>query len=254
MGIIFDIKEFAVHDGKGMRTSVFFKGCPLRCAWCHNPEGLSSKPQLMVRENSCKHCGLCLKACNHKECKPFKRCIHICPDNLVRIVGEEISAEELAQRLLKNSDIISKGGITFTGGEPLMQADFLLQTISYLSNINIAIETSGYCDTETFKKVIDKVDYVFMDIKLANNDLHIKYTGVSNSQILNNLQILKQSNKPCTIRTPLIPNITDTKENLNAIKLLIGNLKHELIPYNTFASIKYKDLGITYPLDKKEEL
>lgn len=254
MGTIFDIKEFAIHDGIGMRTTVFFKGCPLRCVWCHNPEGLTMTPQLMVRENSCKHCGLCKKPCNHKECQPFKRCIHICPDNLIQIVGEEISAKQLAQKLLKNEDILKKGGITFSGGEPLMQADFLLETISYLKDINIAIETSGYSDCQTFKKVIDKVDYVFMDIKLADDQLHKKYTGVSNLQILNNLKILQNSNKACTIRTPLIPNITDTKENLNAIKKLIGDLNHELIPYNEFASLKYKDLGMLFPLNKKEEL
>lgn len=254
MGIIFDIKEFAVHDGKGMRTTVFFKGCPLKCIWCHNPEGLSSKPQLMVRENSCKHCGLCSKPCNHEECQPFKRCVHICPDNLVKIVGEEISAKQLAQKLLKNEDILKNGGITFSGGEPLMQADFLLETISYLNNINIAIETSGYTDTETFKKVINKIDYVYMDIKLIDDQLHKQYTGVSNKEILNNLEVLKQSNIPCTIRTPLIPNITDTAENIESIKQIIGNLNYEMIPYNEFASLKYKDLGMEYKLNKKEEL
>lgn len=248
MGIIFDIKEFAVHDGSGMRTTVFFKGCPLRCKWCHNPEGLSSKPQLMVRENSCKHCGLCLKPCDHEECKPFKRCIHICPDNLIKIVGEEINSKDLADRLLKNKDILLKGGVTFSGGEPLMQADFLLETIDYLNDINIAIETSGYVDSKTFEKVINKVNYVYMDIKLADDDLHKKYTGVSNKLILQNLEILKQSNMPCTIRTPLIPNITDTKENIDAIKKLIGNLNYELLPYNEFASIKYNSLGIKYEL------
>ena len=248
MGIIFDIKEFAVHDGSGMRTTVFFKGCPLRCKWCHNPEGLSSKPQLMVRENSCKHCGLCLKPCNHEECKPFKRCIHICPDNLIKIVGEEINSKDLADRLLKNKDILLKGGVTFSGGEPLMQADFLLETIDYLNDINIAIETSGYVDSKTFEKVINKINYVYMDIKLADDDLHKKYTGVSNKLILQNLEILKLSNLPCTIRTPLIPNITDTKENIDAIKKLIGNLNYELLPYNEFASIKYNSLGIKYEL------
>lgn len=248
MGIIFDIKEFAVHDGSGMRTTVFFKGCPLRCKWCHNPEGLSNKPQLMVRENNCKHCGLCLKPCNHEECKPFKRCIHICPDNLIKIVGEEINSKDLADRLLKNKDILLKGGITFSGGEPLMQADFLLETIDYLNDINIAIETSGYVDSKTFEKVINKVNYVYMDIKLADDDLHKKYTGVSNKLILQNLEILKQSNLSCTIRTPLIPNITDTKENIDEIKKLIGNLNYELLPYNEFASIKYNSLGIKYEL------
>ena len=248
MGTIFDIKELAVHDGSGMRTTVFLKGCPLRCKWCHNPEGLISKPQLLVRKNSCKNCGLCYKPCNHIECKPFKRCIHICPDNLIRIVGEEIEAKDLAKRLLQNKEFLLKGGITFSGGEPLMQPDFLLETISYLKDINIAIETSGYVDEKTFKKVIDAVDYIYMDIKLFDEQDHIKYTGVSNKLILNNLQVLKQSNKPCTIRTPLIPNITDTKQNIENIKKLIGNLNYETLPYNEFASIKYDYLNMEYQL------
>lgn len=244
MGIIFDIKEFAVHDGRGMRTTVFLKGCPLRCIWCHNPEGIEINPQLMVRENSCKHCGLCLKKCNHLECKPFNRCVHICPDNLVKIVGEEISAKKLAEQLLKNKDFFIDGGITFSGGEPLMQPEFLLETINYLKGINIAIETSGYVDSNVFKEIISKVDYVYMDIKLANDDKHKKYTGVSNKLILRNLEVLKESKVPCTIRTPLIPNITDTKENIDKIKELINGLNHELIPYNEFASIKYKSLNM----------
>lgn len=249
MGTIFDIKEFAVHDGVGLRTTVFLKGCPLHCSWCHNPEGMSSAPELMVRVNSCKHCGLCLKPCDHEECKPYKRCIHICPDNLIRIVGEEVSADELSNRLLKNKDILEKGGITFSGGEPLMQTDFMIDVINKLKGINIALETSGYCDEESFRKVLDKVDYVYMDIKLADDSLHKKYTGVSNSLILNNLKILISSNVPYTIRTPLIPNITDTKDNLEKIKKLIGDSKHELLPYNEFSSIKYEMLNKEYKLN-----
>ena len=249
MGIIFDIKEFAVHDGKGLRTTVFLKGCPLRCAWCHNPEGLTLHKELMVKEASCKHCGLCLKKCNHEECKPFNRCVHICPDNLVNIVGEELSPKELASRLLKNKDIIANGGVTFSGGEPLLQSDFLCETIKYLDGINIAVETSGYADEETFRKVLNVVDYIYLDIKLIDDEKHIKYTGVSNKPILKNLKILMTSNTPYTIRTPLIPNITDTKDNIDAIKKLIGNSRHELIPYNEFASVKYKMLNKKFGLD-----
>ena len=249
MGTIFDIKEFAVHDGKGLRTTVFLKGCPLHCVWCHNPEGMNPKPELMLRVNSCKHCGLCFKPCSHKECKPFKRCIHICPDNLVKIVGEEISSEKLANRLLKNKDILENGGVTFSGGEPLLQAEFLLETINKLEDIDIAIETSGYVDEEVFKKVLNKVDYVYFDIKLVDENKHIEYTGVSNSLIINNLKVLMNSNVPYTIRTPLIPNITDTKENLEAIKKLIGDSNHELLPYNEFSSVKYQMLNKEYKLN-----
>lgn len=242
MGLIFDIKDLAIHDGSGIRTTIFLKGCPLNCVWCHNPEGKSNKQEIMIYKNRCKHCGLCDKKCDHKECQPFNKCLHICPDNLIKLVGEEISAIDLANRVLRNKDLLSKGGITFSGGEPLYQAVFLLETIKYLKDINIAIETSGYCLEETFKKVIDKVDYVYMDIKLVDDNLHKKYTGVSNKLILNNLEILKNSNKPCTIRTPLIPNITDTKDNIDKIKKLIGNLDLELLPNNEFAKIKYDAL------------
>lgn len=249
MGTIFDIKEFAIHDGKGLRTTVFLKGCPLHCVWCHNPEGINPKPELMVRNNSCKHCGLCYKPCNHQECKPFKRCIHICPNNLVKIIGEEISSDELVRRLLKNKDILKNGGITFSGGEPLLQSDFLIEVIDKLEDIDITIETSGYVKEETFRKVLEKVNYVYLDIKLVQEKKHIEYTGVSNSIILNNLKILMDSGVPYTIRTPLIPGITDNKENLDEIKKLIGSSNHELLPYNEFSSIKYQMLNKEYKLN-----
>ena len=242
-GRIFDIKEFAVHDGPGLVTTVFLKGCPLRCAWCHNPEGQSFEKELMVREKSC---GLCRRPCDHEECQPFHRCVHVCPDNLIRIAGEDIEAKELAKRLLKNRDVMD--GVTFSGGEPLFQAEFLLETISYLEGLKIMIETSGYADTDTFRKVLEKSDLLYLDIKLIDEAEHIRQTGVSNKVILENLQILKDSGKPCVIRTPLIPGITDREENLEAIKKQIGDLPHELLPYNEMASVKYEMLGRKYPL------
>jgi len=245
-GTIFDIKEMAVHDGSGLVTTVFLKGCPLRCLWCHNPEGQSFLPELMVRENSCKHCGLCLKKCNHEECQPYKRCLHICPDNLVKVTGEKIEAKELANRILKNKDILD--GVTFSGGEPLSQGDFLLEVISYLDNIKIYIETSGYANEEVFKKVIDKIDFVYYDIKLIDDKKHLQYTGKSNEIILNNFQYLKSIRKSCIVRTPLIKDITDTKSNINGIKQFIGDTQYELLPYNEFASTKYKMLNRKYHL------
>ncbi|MBR4461977.1 MAG: glycyl-radical enzyme activating protein [Erysipelotrichaceae bacterium] len=245
-GRIFDIKEFAVHDGPGLVTTVFLKGCPLHCAWCHNPEGQSYEKELMIREKSCHHCGLCFKPCTHPECQPFHRCIHICPDDLIRIAGEDLEAKELAQRIRKNKDILD--GVTFSGGEPLFQAEFLLETISYLDGLKIAIETSGYAEPETFQRVIDKTDLVYFDIKLAEETGHIRYTGASNNLILQNLNLLKDSKKPCVIRTPLIPGITDTEKNLREIKRLIEDLPHELLPYNEMAGVKYAMLGRKYPL------
>ncbi len=249
-GNIFDIKEMAVHDGPGIRTTVFFKGCPLRCVWCHNPEGLSSKPQLMYKENKCLHCDLCKQKCEHEECKPFGRCLHICPENCLTVTGREIDDKTLTRELIKSADIMgnSFGGFTFSGGEPLMQSEFLIKMLDNLKNYNLCIETCGYTDGEIFKSVIDKLQFVIMDIKIADSKLHKEYTGVSNEKILKNFEILKNSGKPYTIRTPLIPNITDTEDNLIKIKEIIGNSNWEQLPYNAAAGAKYKMLGMKYEL------
>lgn len=250
-GTIFDIKEMAVHDGPGIRTSVFLKGCPLRCVWCHNPEGLSSKTQLMHKYTRCKDCGLCRKPCNHDFCKPFGRCVRICPEKCLEIVGKEVDANVLASELQESALVLGEsfGGFTFTGGEPFAQPDFLLELIHLLEGYHLCIETSGYTDAETFRKVIEKLDYVIMDIKIADNRVHRKFTGVSNERILENLEILRKSGKPCCIRTPLIPGITDTVENLAQIKALVGDLEHECLAYNPIGEAKYKMLGFTYPLE-----
>ena len=194
-GIIFDIKEFAVHDGPGIRTTVFFKGCPLRCRWCHNPEGLSFKPQLMYKSARCRGCNKCRKECDHEDCRPFGRCIHVCPENCLQITGREATAEELAEELKKSADTLgsSFGGFTFSGGEPLAQPEFLLELIENLQGYHLCIETSGYADSKIFEDVINKLDFVIMDIKLADSALHKKYTGVGNELILENYKILKQS-------------------------------------------------------------
>ena len=249
-GVIFDIKEMAVHDGPGIRTTVFFKGCPLRCRWCHNPEGLTSKPQLMYKESRCLHCGLCRIPCTHPECQPFGRCLHACPDNLLSVTGRAVSAEKLAVELKKSAEPLGDnfGGFTFSGGEPLMQPEFLLSLAEELKGFNLCIETSGYAQLDIFTSVIEKLDFIIMDIKLANTETHKKYTGVGNETILANFEALKKSGRPYLIRTPLIPNITDTKENLSAIKEIIGGSDWEQLPYNTMAGAKYKMLGMEYSL------
>lgn len=249
-GVIFDIKEMAVHDGPGIRTTVFFKGCPLRCKWCHNPEGFSAQTQLMYKETRCVRCGRCMTKCVHPECQPFGRCIHICPQNCLEISGRTVEAKELACELKQNAKILgdSFGGFTFSGGEPLAQYKFLDELTDELKDYHLCIETSGYADKAVFKKIIDKLDFVIMDIKLADIELHKKYTGVSNEKILENFTVLKKSGKPYLIRTPLIPNISDTKENLDAIKKLIGTSEWQQLPYNKMAGAKYKMLGMSYEL------
>ena len=141
-GIIFDIKEMAVHDGPGIRTTVFFKGCPLRCKWCHNPEGLLFEPQLMYKSVRCIDCKSCQRECNHLECQPFGRCIHSCPENCLEIAGREISVKELADELKASAKVLgdSFGGFTFSGGEPLSQPEFLLSLIEELSDYHLCIE------------------------------------------------------------------------------------------------------------------
>lgn len=246
-GIIFDIKELAVHDGPGLRTTVFFKGCPLRCRWCHNPEGLSPRPQLSDRKSGCIQCGLCRRGCDHPDCRPFGRCLHICPQGLLSVAGKQITAEALAARILRDAPLFEGGGgVTFSGGEPLMQGEFLLRTAGLLPGVHKAIETSGFAPTQLFRRVVKAVDLIYLDIKLADDALHRQYTGVSNRQILENLGLLKASGKPCVIRTPLIPGSTDTAENLSAIKELIGDLPWEQLPYNTLAGAKYPQFNMEY--------
>ena len=250
-GTIFDIKEFAVHDGQGLRTTVFLKGCPLRCRWCHNPEGLSPAPQLMIRDARCRHCGLCTRGCRHPECQPFGRCLHICPMNLLSVAGETVTAEELARRIRRSADMFgARGGVTFSGGEPLMQPEFLHAVLDLIPDIPAAIETSGYAEENVFRSVIQRMQLVYMDVKLADSDAHRRWTGVGNERILRNLEILRESGIPCVIRTPLIAGATDTEENLSAIRRLIGNLPHELLPGNTLAGAKYSQLNMKFPMDE----
>ncbi|MBQ2923805.1 MAG: glycyl-radical enzyme activating protein [Tyzzerella sp.] len=253
-GIIFDIKEFTVHDGPGSRITVFLKGCPLKCKWCHNPEGLKVAKQLMYKSNFCTHCGACRKPCEHEECQPFGRCIHVCPNGALSIVGEEVSAKALAVRLQKHADILRLmgGGITISGGEPMLQPDFVCELAENLENIHKAIQTSGYADLETYKKVVGRMDYVLQDIKLADEKEHIKYTGVSNEKILRNIEWLKTSGKPFVFRVPLIPGITDTEANLTAISEMVGDCRTELMPYNPLAGAKYAMVDMEYTLSDKE--
>ena len=246
---IFDIKEFSVRDGEGVRTTVFFKGCPLHCVWCHNPEGLSSVPELWADPVRCRRCNLCRRKCEHPDCQSFGRCLHICPQNLLRTVGKEYEVEELAKKMLAQKPFFDTmgGGVTLSGGEPLLQADACVALLQELrGKLHTTLETSGYASEADFEHVIHLCDFVIMDIKLMDGEAHKRWTGVSNTQILSNAKLLMKSGVPHLFRTPLIPGVTDTAENLRAISKFIGNERIELLPYNELAPAKYAAVRRTF--------
>lgn len=256
-GIVFDIKEFAVHDGPGMRVTVFLKGCPLHCVWCHNPEGIKALPQLMKNRSKCKHCGLCMQECGHQECRQYGVCTKICPDDLIHISGKEYTPQQLAEVLNRYQCFFHKdGGVTFSGGEPLLQADFMLETIALLQGANIAIETSAYSSSQVFERVIEKTDLIMLDIKHMDSEIHKKLTGVGNERILKNISFLIQSGKSFIVRIPLIPSINDDDSNLSKTAQFLKDagdrIRVELLPYNKLAGAKYSLLGQQYspPFDE----
>ncbi len=239
-GIVFDLKEMAVHDGDGVRLTVFMKGCPLRCKWCHNPEGLSPQRQLLYKKTKCVNCGLCKKPCLHEDCKKYDRCIHICPNDCLSVCGEEYTPERLAKKILSYKPLFNAcgGGVTFSGGEPLYQSEFLFECLSLLNGVHTTVETCGYAEKSVFEKALHAFDFIIMDIKLFDDGLHKKYTGVSNARIKENFRLLAKSGKPYLIRTPLIAGMTDGEDNLKKIREFIGEAAWELLPENHLAKAK----------------
>jgi len=250
-GLVFAVEEFALFDGPGIRTAVFMKGCSMRCRWCHNPEGLSSRSQLMKNINGCLKCGRCDRFFKDG-CEVPPDAVSVCPKGLLRISGEEYEVEALAAKLRKNESILNLngGGITFSGGECLLQAEFLLETISFLGGrLHIAIETGGYADNGDFRRVLEKTDFVYFDLKVMNDELARKFTGRDTALILRNFRSLCDSGKQFAVRVPLIPTVTDTPENYAAIVSLVkgsGAQFVELLPYHKLAGSKYAAVGMKY--------
>ncbi len=245
--LVFSIEEFSTYDGPGIRTTVFLKGCPLKCSWCHNPEGQSFANQIIKAQNGCVGCGICMQAAVNG--KLAQNSIALCPNRLLRISGTAYTPKGLIEKLQGNFSILamSGGGITFSGGEPLAQPDFLTECLQLLQGrVHTALQTCGYATPCVFAQVLSLVDYVLYDIKLVDLAAHLRYTGVENDLILQNFATLCQSGKPFTVRTPLIPGVTDTEENLTAIARLLqknGVQKIELLPYNVAAGAKYAAVG-----------
>ncbi len=227
-GIVFDIKEFALHDGPGIRTTVFLKGCPMSCIWCHNPEGQSRQPQI-IRSPAGE-----------------------------RLAGIQYTPLELATLLNQQVAILrsNEGGITFSGGEPLSQADFAVEVIDLLDEVHILLDTSGYGSEKKFRHLVNRVELVYFDLKIIDRMLHRHYTGCDNQPILRNLRVLDEMRKLYVVRVPLVPGVTDTDQNLSDIVKVLGGLSHpppvELLPYNKAAGAKYQYAGMEFKPDYDE--
>ena len=252
---VFSIEEFSVYDGPGIRTSVFLKGCPLNCNWCHSPEGKSYQNISLRSPNGCLHCNRCIDICPFKreKCIGCGKCIDVCPRNLIRMSAIDYEMDDIVKKLLKNVDVlnINGGGITISGGEPLFQIDATLELVKKLKGkTNVALQTCGYGDSEKFKEIIKNLDLVLFDMKIMNKEKAKKLEGIDNSLIFKNLEILKDSNVKFIIRIPLIPGVIDTEENIKEIISYIKGSKNllrvELLPYNKYAGSKYALAGMKF--------
>lgn len=254
-GTVFSVEEFATFDGPGVRTTVFLKGCPLSCTWCHNPEGQKSSIEYRRSPAGCISCGACLSHAeeNGKGGKHFTRAsAHACPKSCILTTGEVIETAVLAERILKTAPLLNElgGGVTFSGGEPLAQSAFLLTMLKALDGkVHRAIETSGYAEESIFREVLRACDYILFDLKPMDDDLHRAFCGVSNQRIHENYRLLVRSGLPFITRVPLIPGVTDTEKNLTAVADFLSSLgveTVELLPYNRAAGAKYAPLLRTY--------
>lgn len=273
-GNIFNIQKYSIHDGPGIRTTVFFKGCPLKCKWCHNPESQSFNNEIMFFKDKCIGCGFCLKACKNKvisfnsnsinfnkdKCTLCGQCCEDCPTTAMSMVGERKSSDDIINEILKDKIFYdeSKGGVTFSGGEPLSQKDFLKELLIKCKNkgINTVVDTSGFGEEETIRDISPYVDLFLYDLKVIDNEKHNKYVGVSNEKILKNLKLLTDLNKRIFIRIPIIPTVNDSKKDIedfiNTLKNIRGIEEINILPYHNISSEKYKRLNKKYELEEIE--
>ncbi|PKM56467.1 MAG: glycyl-radical enzyme activating protein [Firmicutes bacterium HGW-Firmicutes-3] len=273
IGTIFDIKKFAVHDGPGIRSTVFLKGCHLNCIWCHNPEGISPKVNLWYFENKCIKCHKCIGSCQNnalsiqKEplshikidtemCSNAGACVAVCPTGALCFDGRTISTQEIVEILMADQVFYeqSKGGITLSGGDPFYQSDFALDILKSCKNkaLHTAIETCLYVHSDILEHFIPFVDLFIIDMKLYDTYEHQRYTGVRNESIKFNLHYLADRKVNLLVRIPLIPGITAKDENIKKIAAFVhsirDDIKMELINYNVLAESKYRIMNKSYSL------
>lgn len=269
MGLVFDIKRYSINDGPGIRTTIFLKGCPLSCVWCHNPEGISRRPQLLYTANRCIGCGTCAAVCpvgaivsasagkviiDRNLCKLCGDCCEECPGNALEISGIDYTVEEIMKEVEKERVFMenSGGGVTFCGGEPLMQPEFLVSLLESCRErgIHTAVDTSLYAPSSMVEKVAEKCDLFLVDLKLMDKEKHILYCGVPNDLILENLRLLSKLGKMLIIRIPLIEGVNSDERNMEEsvsfLKSLGNVIDVEILSYHDIGAGKHAKLGTHY--------
>ncbi len=265
-GWIFDIKRYSINDGPGIRTTVFLKGCPLHCRWCHNPEGQSGAPEIMVRASRClKDCAECLAGCpegalskrgavlalDRARCTACGECAEICPTQAIEIVGRRLSAVELVRELEKDRIFFeeSRGGVTFSGGEPLSQPEFLVEVLGLCRSqgIHAAVDTCGLAEPDVLTRIASEVDLFLFDLKTMHEQKHIAYTGESNRLILENLRKLAAEGKKVIVRIPVVSGINDDPANISEtaafLRSLEGVSEISLLPYHRLGRGKSRGIN-----------
>lgn len=265
-GLLLDTKRFAVHDGPGIRTAFFTKGCPLKCIWCHNPESTSGAPQTGYYADLCQHCGSCAQVCpqgaqklgaeghvfTSSLCSACGKCEDECPGNALKLYGRKVTVDEALSLALEDRAFYdeSGGGVTISGGEPLVQKEFTLALFRALKaeGIHTALDTCAFVPRQALEEVLDVTDMFLVDFKHADSGMHKKLTGQPNELIKSNLEFLSSQGKRIEIRIPFVPGCNDSDENMEATGAFLGKLKIEavkLLPYHALARNKYKALQMS---------